>query len=654
MYRHCFARIVALLALLAVFSLGTYAQAQTYYWDVGGNIALGGSGNWSISDSNWSTSSSGDATQLAWPSASSGYSAEFINGNGPIFVNGAVNADSITFDPGTFYTLSGTGTINLTLGGGSITANANAQIDAWISGSVGLTKAGSSALVLTNPGNNYTGGTTVSAGTLQLGNGTNVGTTNANLGINGNYGINSGATLAIVATTGAGGSFSTFGSAFSGAGTLLVSGNNTSSNTGGASQFTTSLATAFSGTVAVQNSIYKISSSSNYGGATGLQTLSGGALWLTSAGTYSVPITVAGSGAQTGWSSSAPYSGAIRIIADGITVASPITLTANAMVFGNLGGGTTTYTGQISGPYTAQFGSVSGYGTLVLAPTGAGISCPTAVMADAYSTVKAGNANAFGTSDWIMMSNNGEILATNGYNVNLYGLDGSGGIVQNGASTSSTLSIGADNGNHTYGGTFQDGSTGSLGIIKTGTGSLMLTSVNAGFSGGVAVNQGTLVLETASAVNPIVGSNLVTVNSGGTLVTFYNGNGRELGMDGNGIVPISVNGGTFFTGQGNYNDSNSLTMNGGLVAPGPTGAGFLYVSKSGAVQPTISITANPTTTATIASAITLATASTRPSRPPRSPVSRCSASCSTRVRPARTSGCCFVASSVKTSSAARS
>ena len=42
------------------------------------------------------------------------------------------------------------------------------------------------------------------------------------------------------------------------------------------------------------------------------------------------------------------------------------------------------------------------------------------------------------------------------------------------------------------------------------------------------------------------------------------------------------------------------------------------------------------------------------SRRPRSPASRCSASCSTRARPARTSGCCFVASSVRTSSAARS
>ncbi len=43
----------------------------------------------------------------------------------------------------------------------------------------------------------------------------------------------------------------------------------------------------------------------------------------------------------------------------------------------------------------------------------------------------------------------------------------------------------------------------------------------------------------------------------------------------------------------------------------------------------------------------------RPPRP-RSPVSRCSASCSTRARPVTTSVCCFVASSARTSSAARS
>ena len=44
----------------------------------------------------------------------------------------------------------------------------------------------------------------------------------------------------------------------------------------------------------------------------------------------------------------------------------------------------------------------------------------------------------------------------------------------------------------------------------------------------------------------------------------------------------------------------------------------------------------------------------RPPPRPRSPVSRCSASCSTRARPATTSVCCCVASSVRTSSAARS
>ena len=44
----------------------------------------------------------------------------------------------------------------------------------------------------------------------------------------------------------------------------------------------------------------------------------------------------------------------------------------------------------------------------------------------------------------------------------------------------------------------------------------------------------------------------------------------------------------------------------------------------------------------------------RPSRPRRSPASRCSASCSTRARPATTWACCCAASSARTSSAARS
>ena len=56
----------------------------------------------------------------------------------------------------------------LNLGGGTITANANAEIDSVIGGGAGLTKSGTGQLYLTAV-NVFTGGATVNAGTLALG-----------------------------------------------------------------------------------------------------------------------------------------------------------------------------------------------------------------------------------------------------------------------------------------------------------------------------------------------------------------------------------------------------------------------------------------------------------------------------------------------------
>ena len=93
--------------------------------------------------------------------------AFFEGTSGTVNVNGTINSvNSINFTQAG-YSLSG-GTINLTGPGGNITTNSgNATIGSTLTGTVGLTKLGNGMLTIAAP-QNYTGATTVSAGTLRL------------------------------------------------------------------------------------------------------------------------------------------------------------------------------------------------------------------------------------------------------------------------------------------------------------------------------------------------------------------------------------------------------------------------------------------------------------------------------------------------------
>ena len=88
---------------------------------------------------------------------------------GTVTVSGGVNVGNITFNPvasGTFYTIAGS-TVTLTTG--TITTNAtSATISSLVAGSVGLVKSGTGTLILSNASNSYTGGTTLTSGTLSF------------------------------------------------------------------------------------------------------------------------------------------------------------------------------------------------------------------------------------------------------------------------------------------------------------------------------------------------------------------------------------------------------------------------------------------------------------------------------------------------------
>jgi autotransporter-associated beta strand protein len=149
-------------------------------WNAGGgNPPSDGDGAWTAANNWWNGTASTD-----W---SDGRDAIFGVGGtaGVVEISGTVQPTSITFNA--------TGSGNYTISGGAIdlgglpvtiTANVGATIDSTITNG-GLIKTGTAALVLLG-NNNYSGVTTISDGTLQIGNNTTAGSISQSIAIQDN------------------------------------------------------------------------------------------------------------------------------------------------------------------------------------------------------------------------------------------------------------------------------------------------------------------------------------------------------------------------------------------------------------------------------------------------------------------------------------
>ncbi|MBE2181718.1 MAG: autotransporter-associated beta strand repeat-containing protein [Chthoniobacterales bacterium] len=146
-----------------VNSSGPPPSGTDYFW-TGNGTTLGGSGTWGTTNLTWSATNT-PVTATNWDSSKK---AIFTNTAGTVTV-GTVTAEKGVLFATTGYTLdSGV----LTMGGtnmadNTITTDADvtATIDSQLSGSNGLTKAGTGTLIL-GGANDYSGGTLVSAGRL--------------------------------------------------------------------------------------------------------------------------------------------------------------------------------------------------------------------------------------------------------------------------------------------------------------------------------------------------------------------------------------------------------------------------------------------------------------------------------------------------------
>ena len=344
--------VLAVFLVTGLVLLGpAVSTAGTLYWDTTpGGTMTAGNGNWSSTDLSWSLSTSGDSTLSAWPGA--GNVADFYpSGTSTVTVLGTVSADGVTFD-GSGYTLSGGGTINLT-NAATITANQAATINAVLSGSNGMTLNGSALLTL-GGSNIYTGNTTISGGTLQLGNGTTNGY------VAGNILDNSGLIFNNLAAE-------TFAGAITGTGALLKTA---------------------AGTLVLSNA------GNLYSGGT---TISAGIVQATvnnAAGTNT--ITLSGGTLQAGGS--------------GVTLANPILLTASTTSgFDTPTNSNLTLTGNLSG--AGNVNKTSGY-SLILSGSNSGFSGTFTNLASNtfFNGANAGSAGA----NWVINAGNlANMLANN-------------------------------------------------------------------------------------------------------------------------------------------------------------------------------------------------------------------------------------------------
>lgn len=155
------------LAFAALAALGlSSARAGDLYWDPGtdGDSIIGGAGAWNTSSTFWDLLGTDLAVDnVAWVPTET---AVFGGTGGNVALSTGISADGLRFDTngysltGNSLTLTGSATINTATAG-------TTTISSTILGSAGLVKTGVGTLTL-GPTNTYTGGTTISAGTLSL------------------------------------------------------------------------------------------------------------------------------------------------------------------------------------------------------------------------------------------------------------------------------------------------------------------------------------------------------------------------------------------------------------------------------------------------------------------------------------------------------
>jgi autotransporter-associated beta strand protein len=200
-----------------------------------------------------------------------------------------------------------------------------------------------------------------------------------------------------------------------------------------------------------------------------------------------------------------------------------------------------------SGQTLTMGGAVSGGSGLNITKQGSGkvilFGANTYSGATAFSggTLQLGASNVIpeGSGKGDVALSGGSTLDLNGYSETVNGLNGSSGtfVDNTAASTTSTLTVGANDVSSAFGGIIKNtGTDSTTNLIKTGTGQLTLSGTNT-LSGTVTVNGGNLSVQNA---NPL--ANISGLTIGGATLGFNNNNPTI-------SAPITLTGNTTFKVQ---------------------------------------------------------------------------------------------------------
>jgi autotransporter-associated beta strand protein len=469
----------------------------------------------------------------------------------------------VTFTNAGSIALGGLGTDShtLTLTGASA-PTVNNTIASKLTGNLSLIKDGTNTWTLTGD-NDFTGGTLIKGGVLQVGNGTTAGMIlNSAAGF---VTINAGGTLAFnhsddvtfdgtitgaggVENRGTGGLILTHANDYNGI-TTVFTGSELTVTANGA------LGTSPAGTVVQDGGTlrlgvnYSISEDLTLNGAgrngVGALTLAAGR----SSASYAGPITIGSVGATITPTTTVPDAGTL-VLNGGINLA-----TNNTTVTFK-GAGTVTLGGAITNPAGVTGNVAVDASTLNVnvASTYAGSTSVTN-----GGSIVSGFNDALPTSTALTIGTNAS-FDLNGHSQTLSGLASTGTgtqIVTNNGATASTLAVAA--GSSTFGGTIQDGATSTTSLTVSGAATVLALTGSNTYTGGTTIDSGTVQINSAGSLG--AASGVAVINAGTLQATADISTARNFQL-GASTSTVLVDATKTYTVSGSFSGAGKLNQSG--------------------------------------------------------------------------------------------
>jgi len=396
-----------------------------------------------------------------------------VNGGTLVQVNGthteAVGA--VTLSGGVITNAGGTARLSVPTGNYDVR---NGSVYTVLSGAAGLTKTTADIVTLAAV-NNYSGGTVISAGTLQLGDGNISGTISGAITDNATLILNPGSTAVTV------------GGVISGAGVLIKTGSGTAALTA---------VNTYQGNTSISNGVLSVDGDATLGDANGTLILAGGT--LSSTANRSV--------------GSAPVANPISLVADSAITTTSASSTVDLNLSNDSIGGS-------AGTLTFRNDAASGTGVFVprLSGTGFNFTRPIVIANGAFGTTRLDSYNTTGTTQ----TYSGVISGNGGYRRN--------------ASTAGSGGATIFNGNNSYTGA-TDVNRGVL-VVNGGIGSSIVNvGQNGTLAGNGAINGPVTVtgggtLSAGASIGRLTVNNSLTFQANSTNVVEVSRNGAVLTND---------------------------------------------------------------------------------------------------------------------------